>query len=127
MFPQVARMAGRYVIFAPCTLDTEDKRLWVGAKECRDPHLNPLAIKILIHLINKPESTVFASDLRHLLDQQGATEERDEQRTASLVRYVSRLRNYTDQKMRDYLHTISKKRGNGNTCGYRFDGNPIWS
>lgn len=118
-------MSGRFAYFDPFKLDTLELCLWNDGEECRDPRLNPLALRILVHLLRKDGEVVRATDLEDLLDQAFT----DVGRSASLARYIWRIRNCADKdkKMARYIRTVPKKRDAAGIGGYRFVGHVEFS
>jgi DNA-binding winged helix-turn-helix (wHTH) protein len=114
-------MYPRYIHFGSIVIDRETSTVWQdgGVVLGRNgKRLKPLAVRILIFLIEKSPQVIRGEDVKHLLEYSS-----DARRTGDLTRYISYLRSSIRKKPFDeFVRTIGKKRGNSKECGYSF----IW-
>jgi|GEM_PF-2789885 DNA-binding winged helix-turn-helix (wHTH) protein len=117
-------MLFRFIELGPYWIDTEVNSITEAGKPLDIPptlDLKPLAVRILIRLIEKHRQVVRVDDISDLLTQST----NDEDRLKDYQNYVSILRrclNSNEFKFDDFIRTVSKKSDRLQKGGYEFVG-----
>ncbi len=112
----------RFIRCGPFTVDTQESHILRDGKAVRQPDgkkLRPLAVAILIRLVEKRPEIVRISDIKDLLDQ--PTD--DAGRRAAFRNYISLLNHsLKPREFKKLVRNISKKRDSQGIGGYKFIG-----
>lgn len=102
-------MRGRYLDFGPYTIDSEEHHLSRNGHEMRRPdnkRLMPLAVKILLRIIEAQPHIVRADNLQDLLDQQTS----EDGRKVAFTKHISLIRRcFEPREFAKYIRNVPKR------------------